>query len=239
MNGIAAAAEVDVQCAHGFTRGARGLSRAAALGKLAEPLLEAVRERAQALAARVDHDLRYFPVERVPLVVEPDQSRHRILRPEERAVTVVARALPQVMRRCAQVDDNPVGLQERPVLGGEYGAAAGGEHDVGAMARVLRSIRRSRARNPCFTLDLENDGNAHARGALDLMVAIVKRLAEAAREQLPTEVLPAPISPTRKILPRRCRLACAVSLTMRRFYRNRPAAAVAAGASVASATGCC
>ena len=65
---------------------------------------------------------------------------------------------------------------------GEHCAATGREHDIRALHELgdLPALAGTEAR---FAFDLENHRNAHARAALDLVVAVIEGFAETACEQ--------------------------------------------------------
>ena len=150
--------------------------------KLGEPLLEPVGEAADALIAGVDDDVSDFPVQRIALGEERRQLRKRVLSLKERAVAVVARAVVKVVRRCAEVDDGAV-LRENPAIFlREDGAPTGCENDLGR-SRQLREDPAFACSEARFAFDLDYDRDANAGCALDLVIGIVKRLAEPARQQ--------------------------------------------------------
>src|SRR5262245_32546173 len=91
-------------------------------------------------------------------------------------------ALPQVGDGCAQIDDHAVLREQRAIFLAQDRASPGCEHYV-CSAHELRQHAAFAAAKPRFPLDLENDWDLHTGGALDFLIGIEKRLAEALGEQ--------------------------------------------------------
>ncbi len=96
---IAALAERDVQGAHVFAPSSRtssGFVRSAS--ELREFLLEAMHEAPDALVAGVDDEVGDLAVERIAFGVQLGELRERVGCLQKRPVTIVPRALPQIVR---------------------------------------------------------------------------------------------------------------------------------------------
>ena len=110
---IAAFPELNVQGAHDLSA---STAAPRARAQLSEFLLQAMRQIAQALVAGVDHDVGDLPIKRVALGKELGQLRERIGGLQERTIAVMPRALPQILCRGAQINDDSVLRQHAPVV---------------------------------------------------------------------------------------------------------------------------
>ena len=112
------------------------------------------------------------------------QARERIGGGEERPIAVLAHALEEIFRPCAEVDDRAAGGEPAAVLFREHRTAPGGEHDAlerGELGECLR-LARAEAR---FAFDVEDGGHFYAAAALDLVVRIDEAQLQPPREQPP------------------------------------------------------
>jgi hypothetical protein len=83
---------------------------------LGELLFEPMRERAHALVSRVHDEIGDLAIERITDRIQFGELRQRIRSLQKRTVAIVTRAAPQILGRCAEIDDDPVLLEERPIL---------------------------------------------------------------------------------------------------------------------------
>jgi len=65
-------------------------------------------QAAQALIAGIDRDMSNFTIERVALIEQTSQRAERIDVAQQGSVAVVARALPQIVGCCPQVNNDTV-----------------------------------------------------------------------------------------------------------------------------------
>ena len=203
VNRIAAVRELDVQGAHGFPA-SRRRRRGRACGRRAssrELLLEPVSEAAQALIAGVDDEMRDLrdragrARRRAPSASRADSASAAAAGCGRDACAATGRGATRAGRRPCRA-----AASARRFSADEHRAAAGREHDVGALHELGKHLALACAKSG-FALDLENHRDAHAGCALDLVIAVVERLAEAAREQLADGCLAGAHQTTRKILP--------------------------------------
>ena len=127
--------------------------------------------------------MRDFTVQRIALRHELGELATGVRCLQQRAVAVVARAVPEFVDARSQVDHGATGVERCTVRRIEHGAAAGCE-DHTAQSREFVDHCRLAGTESGLALDIEDDRNLDARACLDLVVGVEEGEAETLREQL-------------------------------------------------------
>ncbi len=137
----------------------------------------------------IDDDVRRFSIQRVTRCMEFLQFGQRIFNVQQRAVSIMSRALIQQSRRNIEVD-HPAGVvQTTTIFRIDHHPATGCQNQIAPGRQIMDSLRFTTAK-PLFTFDLENRRNRNPRSFDNFMVRIEKLPRQALGQHAPNGRFP-------------------------------------------------